>query len=59
MKILVLGGTRFFGKKLVELCLENNHDVTILTRGQSGNPFGAQVQQLSVDRNDVEALTKA
>lgn len=59
MKILVLGGTRFFGKKLVELCLENNHDVTILTRCQSGNPFGAQVQQLSVDRNDVEALTKA
>ncbi|GLC88215.1 NAD-dependent epimerase/dehydratase family protein [Lysinibacillus piscis] len=59
MNILVLGGTRFFGKKLVELCLQNGHQVTILTRGQSGNPFGTQVQQLIVDRNDVEALTKA
>ncbi len=59
MKILVLGGTRFFGKKLVELCLQNKHDVTILTRGQSGNPFGEQVQQITVDRNDVQALTKA
>ena len=59
MKILVLGGTRFFGKKLVEICLQNNHDVTILTRGQSGNPFGEQVQQITADRNDVQALTKA
>jgi len=59
MKILVLGGTRFFGKKLVELCLQNNHDVTILTRGQSGNPFGEKVQQITADRNDVQALTQA
>ncbi|MFA1739133.1 NAD-dependent epimerase/dehydratase family protein [Lysinibacillus fusiformis] len=59
MNILVLGGTRFFGKKLVELCIENGHDVTILTRGQSGNPFGTAVKQLIVDRDDHGALENA
>lgn len=59
MNILVLGGTRFFGKKLVELCIENGHDVTILTRGQSGNPFGTAVKQLIVDRDDHDALENA
>ncbi len=59
MNILVLGGTRFFGKKLVELCIENGHDVTILTRGQSGNPFGTAVKQLIVDRDDQDALENA
>lgn len=58
MNILVLGGTRFFGKKLVELCIENGHDVTILTRGQSGNPFGPNVKQLVANRNDQEALAQ-
>ncbi|WP_025117000.1 NAD-dependent epimerase/dehydratase family protein [Lysinibacillus fusiformis] len=59
MNILVLGGTRFFGKKLVELCIENGHDVTILTRGQSGNPFGTAIKQLIVDRDDHDALENA
>lgn len=59
MNILVLGGTRFFGKKLVELCIENGHDVTILTRGQSGNPFGTAVKQLFVNRDDRDALENA
>ncbi len=59
MNILVLGGTRFFGKKLVELCIENGHDVTILTRGQSGNPFGTAVKQLMVNRDDRDALENA
>ena len=58
MKILILGGTRFFGKKLVELCIENGHEVTILTRGLSTNPFDNQVQQLIVDRNDTKALAQ-
>ncbi|KOS64733.1 NAD-dependent epimerase/dehydratase family protein [Lysinibacillus agricola] len=59
MNILVLGGTRFFGKKLIELCLQNGHSVTILTRGQSGNPFGTKVKQLVVNRDDADALSQA
>lgn len=59
MNILVLGGTRFFGKKLVDLCLQNGHSVTILTRGQSGNPFGTKVKQLIANRDDADSLSQA
>ncbi|MGE8034845.1 NAD-dependent epimerase/dehydratase family protein [Lysinibacillus sp. NPDC093692] len=59
MNILVLGGTRLFGKKLVELCLQNGHNVTILTRGQSGNPFGTKVKQLIVNRDNADSLSQA
>jgi len=59
LNILVLGGTRFFGKKLVELYLQNGHSVTILTRGQSGNPFGTKVKQLIVNRDDADSLSQA
>lgn len=57
--ILVLGGTRFFGRKLVEKLIEEGHNVTIMTRGQSGNPFGEKVEHLVVNRQDREALANA
>ena len=58
-KILVLGGTRFFGRKLVELLLEQKHEVTIVTRGMSENPFGDAVEHIKVDRKDTAAFEKA
>lgn len=58
-KVLVLGGTRFFGQKLVERLLEENHDVTIVTRGNSENPFGDTVEHIQVDRKDTEAFRQA
>lgn len=58
-KILVLGGTRFFGRKLVELLLEDKHDVTIVTRGMSENPFGDAVKHIKVDRKDTKAFAQA
>lgn len=57
--ILVLGGTRFFGKKLVERLLQAGHDVTIATRGQAGNPFGDRVKHLQFDRTDAHAFEQA
>ena len=56
-KILVFGGTRFFGKKLVELLLEEGHDVTIATRGNTAHSFGEKVNQLIVDRTNKSELT--
>lgn len=53
-KILVLGGTRFFGKRLVELLIEDGFDITIATRGITPHPFGDKVQQIIVDRTDSE-----
>ena len=57
--ILVLGGTRFFGRKLAELLMEDGNKVTILTRGQSGNPFGNRVEHLIADRSKKEELAQA
>lgn len=59
MKILVLGGTRFFGQKLVEHLVAAQHDVTIVTRGMSENPFDDQVEHIKVDRKDTAAFKQA
>ncbi|MCR2822578.1 NAD-dependent epimerase/dehydratase family protein [Lederbergia panacisoli] len=56
---LVLGGTRFFGKELVNSLIANGVDVTIATRGKSGNPFGDKVKQLIADRYDMDSLQLA
>lgn len=55
-KILILGGTRFFGKRLVELLLEEGHKVTIATRGNTPDSFGDRVERLIVDRENKESL---
>lgn len=56
--ILVIGGTRFFGRKLVELLVEDGHNVSIITRGESGNPFGDKVEHILVDRLNKDELSK-
>jgi nucleoside-diphosphate-sugar epimerase len=56
---LVLGGTRFFGKKLVELLLEEGMEVTIATRGMTSDSFGDRVKRLIVDRESYDSLLKA
>lgn len=51
MRILVLGGTRFVGRHLVESALADGHDVTIFHRGQSGAElFGDSVKRFVGDR---------
>ncbi|RAV08647.1 NAD-dependent epimerase/dehydratase family protein [Paenibacillus contaminans] len=57
--VLVLGGTRFFGKRLVERLIASRIDVTILTRGQTPDSFGDAVKRVQADRTDPEALEKA
>jgi 2'-hydroxyisoflavone reductase len=36
MRLLVLGGTRFVGRAIVEQTLERGHEVTTFNRGQTG-----------------------
>lgn len=43
MKILVIGGTKFFGIHMVNELLEKGHEVTIATRGLSSDEFGDKV----------------
>ncbi len=58
MKILVMGGTRFFGKRLVELLLEKEHEVTVATRGNTDAGFGEAVNYLTLDRFDKASLSQ-
>lgn len=58
MKVLVFGGTRFFGVHLVERLLENGHDVTIATRGLAKDHFGNRVKRLIVERCDSSSLSE-
>lgn len=57
-KILVLGGTRFFGKVLVENLIKQGHEVTVATRGITEDTFKDKVKRLVIDREDKESLSK-
>lgn len=58
-RVLVLGGTQYFGKKLVQKLIENGDDVTVATRGTKKDPFGENVKRLVIDREKKETLAAA
>lgn len=51
MKVLVLGGTAFLGRHIVEAALAGGHEVTLFNRGQRDPDAFADVEQLRGDRN--------
>lgn len=57
--ILVIGGTRFIGKLLVQRLVRAGHRVTIATRGYAPDPFGARIERIRVDRRNEPAMRKA
>ncbi len=59
MKILVVGGTRFFGIPMVNALLKKQHDVTIATRGNSKISFDGEVSQVIFDKTDPESVRAA
>lgn len=59
MKILVLGGTAFFDRRLVHLLLRDGNDVTIATVGQTPDDFGDAVTRIKVDRTNQDAMIEA
>lgn len=58
-RALVLGGTRFFGKRLVEKLVENKWDVTVASRGLANDPFGDTINRLTINRYDTKSLQAA
>ncbi len=50
MRILVLGGTRFVGRHVVEVALARGHDVVLLHRGGKEEPF-PDAEHLHADRD--------
>jgi len=59
MRILVLGGSKFFGKRLAHQLVEQGHDLTLLNRGHLDEGLGNRVQRLKCDRTDPTALAAA
>ncbi|MEN6408998.1 MAG: NAD-dependent epimerase/dehydratase family protein [Anaerolineaceae bacterium] len=51
MKILILGGTRFLGRALVEKALACGHELTLFNRGISNPSLYPQVRQIHGDRS--------
>ncbi|MFG2990315.1 reductase [Streptomyces sp. NPDC048257] len=56
-RILVIGGSRYFGKTLVTKARDAGDEVTVLNRGSSTPPPG--VGRLVADRDDEEGLRAA
>ncbi len=57
MRILVIGGTHFMGRAIVERLVARGHDVTVLHRRDS-HELGEAVQNLQADRGDLPTLTQ-
>ena len=59
MKILVIGGTYFLGRKFVDMA-KTRHEITLINRGT--NPYedssDTHVMSCCLDRRDVDALSK-
>lgn len=51
MKILILGGTRFIGRHIVEELRASGHDVAIFTRGKSPDDLPPDVERLHGNRD--------
>ena len=56
MRILVVGGTRFVGRHIVDAALAAEHDVTLLHRGRSGDDLFPEAEHLHADRDGDLAL---
>jgi 2'-hydroxyisoflavone reductase len=57
MRILVLGGTKFLGRHVVDAALARGHDLTLFNRGQTRPELFPGVEKLRGDRDgDLSAL---
>lgn len=57
MRILIIGGTRFLGRYLVEAALARRHEVTLFNRGQTNPNLFPQLETILGDREkDVNKL---
>jgi 2'-hydroxyisoflavone reductase len=53
MRALVIGGTRFVGRAVVERLLAAGHDVTLLNRGETNPELFAGVERITTERQAI------
>lgn len=58
MKILIIGGTSFFGKEIVSQALDAGHEVTVFSRGSARPDFWQHIEHIAGDRNDADDLAQ-
>lgn len=57
MKILIIGGTKFLGRHLVDAALKRGHEITLFNRGKQSSENMPDVEQIHGDRNqDLDKL---
>lgn len=59
MKVLVIGGTRFVGLRLVKLLAKEGHDITLLNRGKTKALLPPGLRRHYIDRRDSTAMKSA
>jgi 2'-hydroxyisoflavone reductase len=52
MNVIVLGGTQFIGRHIVDVLLAHGDRVSVLTRGKTRDDLPSSVERLRGDRND-------
>ena len=57
MRLLVLGGTKFLGRAVVDAALARGHEVTLFNRGETAPDLYPELERLTGDRDgDLAAL---
>lgn len=59
MKVLIIGGTRFFGYHIAKRLIQDGHDVTLFNRCRTPADFGPQVGRICGDRKDADSFFTA
>ena len=59
MKILVLGGGTFVGRRMVDLLIREGHQTTVLNRGKTSGDLPPGVERLVGDRTSTESMRAA
>src|SRR5258706_4768854 len=58
MKIIIIGGTKFLGRHLVDSALARGHAVTLFNRGKSNPDLFPQIETIIGDReHDIDKLS--
>lgn len=58
MNILVIGGTKFLGRAIVDAALAAGHNVTLFNRGQTNPELYPEVEKLRGDRTNTDDLAR-
>ena len=59
MKTLILGGSTFVGRRMVDLLVREGHEVAVLNRGRTASSLPEGVQRIVGDRTSTESMREA